>query len=72
MIMAGIKELKNQLSRYIALVKKGDDVRIIFFLPVTTKNWGRPPGPRVWRRCLLQPPAGADKGKPPGFNLPSI
>jgi len=34
--------------------------RIIFFLPVTTKNWGRPPGPRVWRRCLLQPPAGAD------------
>ncbi len=28
MIMAGIKELKNQLSRYIALVKKGDDVRI--------------------------------------------
>jgi antitoxin (DNA-binding transcriptional repressor) of toxin-antitoxin stability system len=28
MIMAGIKELKNQLSRYIALVKKGDDVLI--------------------------------------------
>jgi len=28
MITAGIKELKNQLSRYIALVKKGDDVLI--------------------------------------------
>lgn len=28
MIRAGIKELKNQLSRYIAMVKKGDDVLI--------------------------------------------
>ena len=28
MVTAGIKELKNQLSRYIALVKKGDDVLI--------------------------------------------
>jgi prevent-host-death family protein len=28
MITAGIRELKNQLSRYIALVKKGDDVLI--------------------------------------------
>jgi prevent-host-death family protein len=28
MITAGIKELKNQLSRYIAIVKKGDDVLI--------------------------------------------
>ena len=28
MITAGIKELKNQLSRYIAMVKKGDDVLI--------------------------------------------
>lgn len=28
MITAGIKELKNQLSRYIGLVKKGDDVLI--------------------------------------------
>jgi prevent-host-death family protein len=28
MITAGIKEFKNQLSRYIALVKKGDDVLI--------------------------------------------
>ncbi len=28
MISAGIKELKNQLSRYIGLVKKGDDVLI--------------------------------------------
>jgi antitoxin (DNA-binding transcriptional repressor) of toxin-antitoxin stability system len=28
MITAGIKELKNQLSRHIALVKKGDDVLI--------------------------------------------
>jgi prevent-host-death family protein len=28
MITAGIKELKNQLSRYIALVKKGGDVLI--------------------------------------------
>ena len=28
MITAGIKELKNQLSRYIAFVKKGEDVLI--------------------------------------------
>ena len=28
MITAGIKELKNQLSRYLSLVKKGDDVLI--------------------------------------------
>jgi prevent-host-death family protein len=28
MITAGIKELKNQLSRYIAIVKRGDDVLI--------------------------------------------
>jgi prevent-host-death family protein len=28
MITAGIKELKNQLSRYIELVKKGDDVLV--------------------------------------------
>jgi prevent-host-death family protein len=28
MITAGIKELKNQLSRYMAMVKKGDDVLI--------------------------------------------
>jgi prevent-host-death family protein len=28
MVTAGIKELKNQLSRYIGLVKKGDDVLI--------------------------------------------
>ena len=28
MVTAGIKELKNKLSRYIALVKKGDDVLI--------------------------------------------
>ncbi len=28
MITAGIKELKNQLSRYLALVNKGDDVLI--------------------------------------------
>lgn len=28
MITAGIRELKNQLSRYIAIVKKGDDVLI--------------------------------------------
>lgn len=28
MITAGIKELKNQLSRYIGIVKKGDDVLI--------------------------------------------
>ena len=28
MISAGIKELKNQLRRYIAMVKKGDDVLI--------------------------------------------
>ena len=28
MLTAGIKELKNQLSRYIGLVKKGDDVLI--------------------------------------------
>ncbi len=28
MVTAGIKELKNQLSRYIAIVKKGDDVLI--------------------------------------------
>ena len=28
MITAGIKELKNKLSRYIGLVKKGDDVLI--------------------------------------------
>ena len=28
MITAGIKELKNQLSRYIAMVKKGDEVLI--------------------------------------------
>lgn len=28
MITAGIKELKNQLSRYIGYVKRGDDVLI--------------------------------------------
>ena len=28
MITAGIKQLKNHLSRYIGLVKKGDDVLI--------------------------------------------
>jgi prevent-host-death family protein len=28
MITAGIKELKNQLSRYIGMVKKGDDILI--------------------------------------------
>lgn len=28
MITAGVKEFKNQLSRYIALVKKGDEVLI--------------------------------------------
>jgi len=28
MVTAGIKELKNKLSRYMALVKKGDDVLI--------------------------------------------
>ena len=28
MVTAGIKELKNQLSRYIALVKSGDEVLI--------------------------------------------
>jgi prevent-host-death family protein len=28
MVTAGIKELKNQLSRYMALAKKGDDVLI--------------------------------------------
>ena len=28
MVTAGIKELKNQLSRYIGLVKRGDDVLI--------------------------------------------
>jgi prevent-host-death family protein len=28
MVTAGIKELKNQLSRYIGLVKKGDDVLV--------------------------------------------
>jgi prevent-host-death family protein len=28
MITAGIKELKNQLSRYIAFVKKGEEVLI--------------------------------------------
>jgi prevent-host-death family protein len=28
MITAGIKELKNRLRRYIAIVKKGDDVLI--------------------------------------------
>lgn len=28
MISAGIKELKNQLSRYIGLVKRGEDVLI--------------------------------------------
>ena len=28
MVTAGIKELKNQLSRYIGLVKKADDVLI--------------------------------------------
>lgn len=28
MVTTGIKELKNQLSRYIGLVKKGDDVLI--------------------------------------------
>ena len=36
MVTAGIKELKNQLSRHIALVKKGDDVRIrrpLIFVP---------------------------------------
>ena len=28
MVTAGIKEFKNQLSRYMALVKKGDEVLI--------------------------------------------
>lgn len=28
MVTAGIKELKNQLSRYIGLVKKGNDVLV--------------------------------------------
>ena len=70
MISAGIKELKNNLSRYLTLVKKGEDIlitdrgkavaRIIQAAP-KTKSIGEVLSPLIAKGLITLPSRGIDK-----------
>ena len=52
MLSAGIKDLKNNLSRYLSLVKKGEDVLITERGKVIARIIQEEPENESWRKAL--------------------
>jgi len=52
MLSAGIKELKNNLSRYLSLVKKGEDVLITERGKIIARIIQEEPENESWRKAL--------------------
>ncbi len=79
MITAGVKDVKNQLSRYLSFVKKGEDVlvtergkviaRIICENPRKT-SLRRQLHPLVMEGLIAFPTDEIDKGVPDPFDVP--
>ena len=79
MISAGIKELKNNLSRYLTLVKRGEDIlitergravaRIIQAAP-KNKSIREALGPLIVKGLIALPSQGIDKEITPPVEVP--
>ena len=79
MISAGIKELKNNLSRYLSLVKKGEDILItergkaiarIVQENSKSRSIRQALGPLIEKGSITLPSQMIDKEIPPPIEVP--